>query len=288
MTYRTILAVLDGAAADQRVLDAALAVGLPSEARITGLYADSDPREIPSAYIGDGTGIYLPPELWKSLELQIEEQRKTVRRHFEAWQKKAGLPEAVKLTAGPSALLRIEMGPAPKLLGEHGPVADLIVTAMPKPGDTGKSMTLEAALFDTGRPVLAIPSAGSIELDRAAPIAIAWNGRPEAVRALNAAMPLLAHSRGEIILMNVGQQEDPEKLAPVADHLATHGIVARGLHLIDRPGDTGAILLEEVVKRRAGLLVMGAYTHSRLRELVMGGVTHHVVKHAAVPVLFAH
>jgi len=288
MTFRTILAVLDGSVADRRVLDTALAAGLPHEARITGLYADTDPRDIPAAYIGNGTGIYVEPGLWKSLEQHITEQRDAARRHFEAWQKDAGLPDAVRLRAGPSALLRIEVGSASKLIRDHGPVADLIVAAMPKPDETGKSLAFEAALFGTGRPVLAVPDAGSIALDRAAPIAVAWDGKPEAARALNAALPLLARSRGEIILLNVGPSADPELLEPVADYLAMHGIAARGLALFDRAGGTGAVLLEEVARRGAGILVMGAFSHSRLRELVMGGVTHHVVKHAAVPILFAH
>lgn len=288
MTFRTVLAVLDGSTADQRVLDAALAAGLPNEARITGLYAEADIREIPAAYIGDGTGIFLTPDLLESLEAQIAEQRDAARQHFAAWQQAAGLPNAVKMTAGPSALLRVETGSATGLLRVHGPVADLIVTAMPRPGETGKNMALEAALFDTGRPVLAMPDVGSVALDRSAPVAIAWNGKPEAARALKAALPLLARSRGEVILLGVGAPEDPENLGPVADYLAMHGVVARGLHLLDHAGGTGAILLEEVARRGAGLLVMGAFTHSRLRELVMGGVTHHVVKHATVPVLFAH
>jgi len=288
MTFRTVLAVLDGTTADRRVLDAALAIGLPSEARITGLFADTDPRDIPAAYVGDGTGIYLTPDLWKSLEQQLVERRNAARQHFSSWQKDAGLPDAVKMTAGPSALLRVEIGSVSKLTREHGPVTDLIVTAMPKSGETGKNIALEAALFDTGRPVLAIPETGPNVPDRSAPIAIAWNGKPEAARALKAALPLLARSRGEIILLSAGKAEDPECLAPVADYLAMHGIAARGLHLLDRSGGTGAVLLEEVARRGAGLLVMGAFTHSRLRELVMGGVTHHVVKHAAVPVLFAH
>jgi len=288
MTFRTILIALDGSADDRRVLDAAATVGEPSEARITALYADIDPRDIPAAYVGDGTGIYLAPELWESLELQIAEQRNAARAHFEEWQKRTGLRDAAKHTAGPSALLRVEAGTASTLMAEHGPVADLIMVAMPGSSETGKSATLEAALFDTGRPVLAIPKTGPIDLDRTAPIAIAWNGRPEAVRALNAALPLLSRSRGEVILLTVGQREGREKSGPCADYLATHGIAARGLHLLDRPGETGAILLEEVAKHGAGLLVMGAYTHSRLRELVMGGVTRHIIKHARVPVLFAH
>jgi len=288
MTFRTILAVLDGTAADQRVLDAALTAGQPNEARITGLYADTDPRDIPAAYFGDGTGIYLEPGLWSGLAQHITARRDAARRHFEAWQKDAGLPDAVRLRAGPSALLRVEVGSASRLIRDHGPVADLIVAALPKPGETAKSIAFESAVFGTGRPVLAVPEVGSIALDRAAPLAIAWNGKPEAARALNAALPLLARSRGEIILLSVGPSADPEILGPVVDYLSMYGIAAHGLALRDRAGGTGAVLLEEATRRGAGLLVMGAFSHSRLRELVMGGVTQHLIKHASMPILFAH
>jgi nucleotide-binding universal stress UspA family protein len=288
MTFRTLLAALDGSADDLRVLDLALAVGQPDEARITALYADADPSEVPAAYLGDGTGIYLPRELWQSLELRITQQRQAALAHFQDWQQRTGLRDAVELTAGPGARLRVKMGPMPLLMREHGTVADLIVTAMPIDDGANRTMTLEAALFDTGRPVLALPAHAPTEIDRTAPVVIAWNGRPEAVRALKAALPLLARSRGEIILLNVGKPDDPEQLGPVVDYLGLHGISAHGLHLLDRPGGTGAVLLGEVAKRGAGLFVMGAYTHSRLRESILGGVSRHVIQHAAVPVFFAH
>jgi nucleotide-binding universal stress UspA family protein len=288
MSIRTILATLDGTAIDQRVLDAACDIGRVSEARITALYADTDPRDIPAAYLGDGTGIYLSPELWQSLETLIAERRDGARKQFDEWKQRSGLGDTAAPMAGPTARLHIEIGSAPTLLGEHGPVADLIVTALPKSGETGKSMALEAALFDTGRPVLAIAESGPTSIAHAAPIAIAWNGRPEAARALSAALPILARGRGEIIVISIGEPDEPRKLAPAIDYLAMHGIAAHGVTLADRTGGTGALLLEEATKRGAGLLVMGAYTHNRWRELVLGGVTHHVIKHAALPVLFAH
>lgn len=288
MSIRTILATLDGTATDRRILDAAIGIGRVSEARIIALYADTDPREIPATYMADGFGICFSPELWQSLETLIAERRDAARKQFDDWKQQTGLSDATAPLVGPTARLHIEVGTPATLLSEHGPVADLIVTALPKSGGASDSTALEAALFDTGRPVLAIPTEGSTSIDQKAPIAIAWNGRPEAARALKAALPILARSRGEIILMSIGEPDEPKKLAPAIDYLAMHGIAAHGVTLPDRAGATGALLLEEAAKRGAGLLVMGAYTHNRWREAILGGVTHHVIKHAELPVLFAH
>ena len=110
----------------------------------------------------------------------------------------------------------------------------------------------------------------------------------EAARALSAALPILARCHGEVILLSVGEREGPEKLGPVVEYLAMHGIAAQGIRLADQPHGTGALLLEEATRRGAGLLVMGAYTHTRWRESILGGVTDHILRHAALPVLFAH
>ena len=288
MSFRTLSATLDGTPNDARVLDAALAIGRPSEARITAFYADIDPSDVPAAYVGDGMGVYLSQEMWDTFEKQIAAQCDAARAHFADWRQRSGLSDTTAQAAGPTARMVVEVGTTAKLLHEHGPLSDLIVTALPKPGEPAKSLALEAALFGTGRPVLAVPSSGAVVVAETAPIIIAWNGKAEAGRALASALPILSRSRGDILVATVGETADNQSLGPVLDYLAMHGIAARGCGLVDRPGGTGAILLEETTRIGAGLLVMGAYSHSRWRELVLGGVTHHVLKHAALPVLLAH
>jgi nucleotide-binding universal stress UspA family protein len=288
MTIRTLLASIDGSAGDRRTLDAALGVAQLDRGCITALYADTDPRDVPAAYVGDGSGVYLTQEMWDSLEAEIAERRSTAQKHFDDWKAKAGLPEPGAGTDGPTAQLLIEIGTRPTLLLKHGTLADLIVVALPKDGEPGQGAALEAALFDTGRPVLAVPLEARGVIEPSAPVLIAWNGRAEAARAIAAALPILARTRGAIFLVNVGKRDAPESLAPAIRYLAAHGISAEGLTLIDRPGETGALLLGEAEQRGAGLLVMGAYTHSRLRQMVLGGVTRHIIHHAKLPVLFAH
>ncbi|HLZ66692.1 MAG TPA: universal stress protein [Aliidongia sp.] len=288
MTPRTILAVLDGTSLDPRVLDTALAVGQPNGSCITALFADIDPHDVPAAYLRDGTGLYVPPEFWTHLKAQIAARRDAAKSSFEAWRLRNKLPEAPPQVPGPTARLHIEIGLAPRLLGRFGPATDLVVTGLPGSGEPGRTPTLEAALFDTGRPVLAVSTAGPTEIAPSAPVAVAWNGRPEAARALGAALPILARCQREVILLCVDEREGAEKIGPVVEYLAMHGIAAQGIRLADRPHETGALLLEEATRRGAGLLVMGAYTHTRMRESILGGVTDHILRHAALPVLFAH
>jgi nucleotide-binding universal stress UspA family protein len=285
MPFRTILTVLTGAESDLRVLDAALDIARPIASRIAALYADTDPDELPAAYMADGLGVYLAPEFQQTLAAQFAKRREAAGKHFADWRNRNRIDAPGTPGSGPTTCLHIELGAMPALLQDHGPLADLIVMALP---ENGESLALEAALFRTGRPVLAIPAVGHTTIAQTAPIAVAWKRGPESARALAASLPLLSRSTGEISVLGVGEPDEPGNLTPVVDYLAMHGIRARGRTIPDRAGGTGAILLEEAGRHGAGLLVMGAYSHSRWRELVLGGVTHHVLKYARLPVLFAH
>jgi len=285
MAFRTILTVLTGAESDRRVLDAAFDIGRPVAARITALYADGDPNEIPAAYMADGMGVYITTEIQQGLEIQFARRREVASQHFDDWKRRHRIDNPGTMGSGPTTRLQVAFGAMPELLQEHGPLADLIITALP---ENGQSMALEAATFCTGRPVLAIPLVGHVSIAQTAPIAVAWKRGPEAARALAAALPFLSVCSGKISVLGVGEPDEPKNLTPVVDYLAMHGIKAQGRTIPDRAGGTGAILLEEAGRHGAGLLVMGAYSHGRWRELVLGGVTRHVLKYARLPVLFSH
>jgi nucleotide-binding universal stress UspA family protein len=123
-------------------------------------------------------------------------------------------------------------------------------------------------------------------------VLVAWDGSREAARAVHDALPLLRRAREVSVLV-----ADPERLAtkigekPGADlaaHLARHGLPVR-VEVVKSGGrPLGEILLAQVEEERADLLVMGGYAHARLRELVLGGTTRHVLTHASVPVLLSH
>ncbi len=146
---------------------------------------------------------------------------------------------------------------------------------------------LNAALFDTGRPVLVTPPE-TPELV-GTKVAIAWNGRTEATRAVAAALPFLQNA-GKVVILTTETDRTPSSVAmELADYLACHHIEA-DTWVFARRGDTpvAEALLRECTALNIDLLVMGAFSHSRMRELILGGVTRYVLAKAQIPILMAH
>jgi nucleotide-binding universal stress UspA family protein len=140
-------------------------------------------------------------------------------------------------------------------------------------------------LFDSGRPVLIAP--------RAAPAAIgtrcciAWNGTVESSSALSAALPWLKRAEAVRVLHAGAYQRRGPSAADVVPYLALHGITADVAEFTPVTRDVGAGLLQAAASFGADLLAMGAYSHSRLRQLILGGVTRHVLENSLLPVLMS-
>jgi nucleotide-binding universal stress UspA family protein len=181
-------------------------------------------------------------------------------------------------------LLSIEALPA-QAVAMRAKVADLtIVPSIGAQSDGFWSAVRDAALFHSGRPVLAVPD--DIEGPIGETVVIAWKDSVEAVRAVAAAAPFLAKTK-RIKLVSIGAEAGDETAAAMAEYLrqAGHRIVMTPVAAQAR--EAGEVLLEAALG--AGhLLVMGAYGRWRWREWVFGGATQHVLQHTAVPVLLAH
>lgn len=172
-------------------------------------------------------------------------------------------------------------------IGSFGRVFDLIVLGRPGSGDEPPRLaTLEAALFEGGRPVLMVPpsSPGSI----GETIVIAWNGSTETARTVAFAMPILQKAGRVIVLTLEGWGIEGPSGAELALRLQRNGIRAEtaARRLNNRP--PGEAILEDAASFHADLLVKGAYTQSRLRQMIFGGATSHIIAHADIPVLMAH
>ena len=185
------------------------------------------------------------------------------------------------------------MADCAKVIGLHSRYSDLIVINRPnaeRPGTGGAHLTEEVVL-SSGRPILVAPD------DFAATsfgkrIAIAWNATREAARALNDAIPLLeAAEKVQLIIVDAKSRSvdaGQEPGADIARHLARHGCSVEVEPINSADGDVGQTLLKGAHDFDADLLVMGAYGHSRLREIVLGGVTQTVLEQAHLPVLMSH
>jgi nucleotide-binding universal stress UspA family protein len=169
----------------------------------------------------------------------------------------------------------------------RAPAYDVMV--VPNPSTTTPARKIaEHTLLETGRPVLLAPARP--EPDPSSSAMIAWAPSLQAWRAVTAAVPLMA-TAGRVEIVSVGEDDAAvaESRADVIRYLGWHGITATARQVKPLSRSIGDMLLHEASEAQIGMLVMGAYSHSRVRELLLGGVTRHVLSHvAATPVFMAH
>ena len=140
-------------------------------------------------------------------------------------------------------------------------------------------------MLETGRPVLLTAQVPPKNFARQ--IAVGWDASVPCARAVTAAMPYLNQAE-TVEILTVCQGSTAEGVDEVCEYLALHGVKAtqRSVEAGQRP--TGEVLLEAAAAAGAGLLVLGGYGHTRLRQMVFGGVTRHVVSHAELPLFLVH
>jgi nucleotide-binding universal stress UspA family protein len=190
---------------------------------------------------------------------------------------------------------RLSEGSAAVTVALHARYADLVVLGQPNaanPGETTRGNDIiVTALMSSGRPVLAVPFAGTFPTigER---VLVAWNASREATRAVNDALPILENAKSVTVLaINPrhgirGHGDVPS--ADIALHLARHGVKAEAAHTVAGEIPDAEALLSYAADLSADLIVAGGYGHSRARELVFGGVTRTLLREMTVPIFFSH
>jgi len=289
MAIKTIMVPMSGLAGSPAPLDAALAVGARLKAHVEALHVAIDPRDS-VAYVGEGMTSAMIEDVMASAEREANERRLRAEERFKAACERTGvtLAEAPTPDAAATAHLTELVGREEDFVASRGRLADLIVSGRAEADDNvSPTATMEAALMDTGRPVLLVPPGGAAEnLGRS--IVVGWNGSHESARAVSAALPFL-HEAERIEILEV---EEAGKHGPTAgdvvDYLAWHGIKATSRDIQSGPRTVADSLLSAASEAKADMVVMGAYTRSRLRRLIFGGVTGDVLQSASVPVFLKH
>jgi nucleotide-binding universal stress UspA family protein len=149
-----------------------------------------------------------------------------------------------------------------------------------------RKSTLEAVLFESGRPVLIAPPQPPATLGER--IAIAWNGTTDTARSIAFAMPLLMRAQDVVILTVPGPALPGPSDEQVAKSLRRHGVPARVGLVGEAASSPAAALLETAAVLGADLLIKGGYTRSRLRQLIFGKVTSEILAETNLPVFMAH
>ena len=286
MSFRTILCPLSGTDSDAQVLALAAAVARQFGAHIGVIHAKADPRDS-MPYLGEGASPALIDQVLETAEKEGTSRASRAQAAYEQWRATAGLPVAAQPgTGGASCDFRTITGAEDKWISRLGRLHDLTVVAQPRDGGTVAAMlAFEAALLDTGQPVLIAPASGATALD--GPALVAWNGSVESARAVMAAMPFLTGAK-EVQVVTVEENANLPDGKACADHLLWHGVRA-GVRSLGGKGRTAAqAIVAEIEPTKAGLLVMGGYTHNRLRQMIFGGVTALVLRQTTIPVLMAH
>ena len=167
---------------------------------------------------------------------------------------------------------------------------DLAVVGQAEPKtNTVEGVIVEAALFDSGRPLIIVPyiQKARLKLDR---VMVCWDGGRAAARAVGDAMPLLQRAgRVEVVIIaNEPGKQDQIEGADVGAHLARHGLNVEVKRIPLGDIDVANVLLSHAADEHIDCIVMGGYGHARLREFVLGGVTRTILRSMVAPVLMSH
>lgn len=274
MTQAEILVPLHGDDSDLELLQQGLALSNVMGAKVASVYAQLDPAEL-MAWSADGAFATTSASLIQSARDGNDQ----------AWE---GVKARVDTLAAGHAGLTVErlIGLQDRLLARRAALSDLVMFACETVrGKTAISPVFEGLLMDAHAPIL-IPRTPIAMLTGTA--LIAWDGSVESARAAKAALPLLQKAEKVVIIQSVGALEDEGKdlsdPARLQDWLDRQEVKAQ-IELMDASKDTASEILKACTAYGAGLLVAGAYGHSRAREFVFGGVTRTLLKTVTTPSL---
>jgi nucleotide-binding universal stress UspA family protein len=283
---RTILVPVISRSVDDISFPAAVAVARMSLAHLDFLHVR---RDLVSEIAGGGDMGYTPvsASLAASLRDVEDEREMSARQRVEEFCARENVAIASEVSSTPnsvSARWFCEVGDPADWVVRYGQTSELLVIARAA-DDSDPAALIETSLFDSGRPVF-IPGPAPISVET---VAIAWKPTREAARAVSVAMPFLAAAKRVVVLtIEEGEPSDPGGTARLMAALERHHIMVEVRHAQPDGSRPHERLLMEATRLDAGLLVMGGYGHSRLREWMFGGFTEHVLSTALLPVLMAH
>jgi len=276
MGLKDLLVHVDNDPACGARLDVAAALAAKHQAHLTGLHPMGWPR-LPG-YVE----VELPRTFLDEQRRQLEGLARQAETRFHEGARRRGI----------HGEWRVDTGDIVGITKLHARYADLTVVGQ---GIDLKDAPYELAFLPqelalgVGRPVLVVPRYGTFDTvgER---VLVAWNGSREATRAVHDALPLLKLATN-VTVLSIDPERDTGDRTPSADialHLARHGVPAEGMSTLGLDISVGDLLLSRAADLGADLIVMGAYGHSRVRELVLGGATRHILRHMTVPVLMSH
>lgn len=283
---RTILAHLEISPVLDSILACALIVARRYDSYIEGFHMRPGQPDVIAA--GADGFVAAAPDLVAGFEREAKERAERATAKFEAFIAEHELQRpSARDAAGLAADWRVETASGPSALGSRGRIFDLLVLGRPLTDQVTPSIAaLEAALFDSGRLILVAPPEAPQAFGKH--VVIAWNGSTETARTIGFAERFLTDAEQVTVISAEKGSVPGPKGAELAQNLQRRCIPAefRDVKLNDR--SVGKALLDETVAVGGDLLIKGAYTQSRLRQMIFGGATSHILAEATMPVLMAN
>ncbi|MEJ2625422.1 MAG: universal stress protein [Pseudolabrys sp.] len=257
--------------------DYAISVASAYDAHVLGVGLAYEPV-IPGSVMGG-----IPPEFLETQRAEAEKSARAAMARFEAAAKRAGISYETRL-------MSLSVSGAADQIGRLARRFDLAVVGQPKRDEGMPDEVLdEGVLFDSGRPVLFVPyiQKDGMKLDH---VMVCWDGSRAATRAIGDAMPVLEKAKQVDLVIVAAKEPKTNEIsgADMGQHLARHGIKVDVKRITSPDIDTASTILSYAADASTDLIVMGGYGHSRLREFVLGGVTHGLLESMTVPVLMSH
>ncbi|MEG3617789.1 universal stress protein [Magnetovibrio sp. PR-2] len=287
---RTILVPVDGASDNEGLLNTSFEIARTFGAHVEVLHVRADPRDAVPLF-GEGMSGDMIEEMVEAADKNALVRANELERLFvRLYSARDYTHTTMPLDQGnaPTVEWRETIGREDEVVAARGRLADMIVTMRPDENASPmRALTLQTALFECGRPVLVLPPKAIIQ-DIGSHIAIAWNGTPQATRAVQGAMGFLANAEKVSVLTCGTDRTEPDGALELQGYLAWHGVSSSVVDCGTDHNDVGQALMEGCADIGADILVCGAYSHSRLLQTVMGGVTSSLMEQAGLPVLFSH
>lgn len=277
MDYKTILVHLDRSRHESRLLEGAVRLSQRFNSHLVGVHA-LPPFYAPVMIPGDVVGV---GQIQQQYRKSAEETAAKIEAEFRKKAQAAGLSHEWRLAED-----RAEM-----VVPLHARYADLALLSQPDPDEElpeGSEELPATVALKAGRPVLVMPYTETFP-ESFQRVLVGWNGSREAARAVADALPFLKTAQEtQILSINPGEPERHIPGADVAAYLARHGVRAEARQAQSEEIDAASVLLSWAADWGAQLIVIGAYGHSRLGEMVFGGMTRSLLRVMTAPVLFSH
>jgi len=287
MTIKTILLPIRESDIAETLMETAISMAIRNNAHLDLLYVQKDPEHlVPFASMGVSES--MRQSIIESASASANAQADELKLKFNALCERLNMSQKVRGTdpEAPSADFLMQQGARDELIAMNGRLADLIIVPQPVSVSPPPS-SLEAALRDTGRPVLMVPRK-DILIAPGKIVAIGWNSSKEAAQAVSAVMGNLKRADKVHVMCSESRMKQPFNAEDACLYLRCHGVEAEPAIFATDRQSSGKALLNKARELGADRLVVGGYSRPKLRNMIMGGVTGHLMEHSDIPVLMVH